>query len=257
MEPMYRFPETFTGAVHIFDMEREPWRATASPGLWLKPVRHDNETGFFLGRIRFDKGTRSGIHQHQGVATSFVVEGSLTDYNGPVNLNQVGINYLGSTHDAMAYVDTQLVSKLEAPVTYPSESSITGVHAGSRPATISNTDPSRPPEINVSIDDVEKISTGIDGVTRQMAFDYAGMGRDHRMVQLWVRPRTAFEFEATALTEFWVRGGLASFNAQPVHADCFVICEPGAKVRVESPYGVLLLAWAEGRERGAGNLFGF
>jgi hypothetical protein len=33
--------------------------------------------------------------------------------------------------------------------------------------------------------------------------------------------------------------------------------KPGARVELRSPYGALLLAWAEGRERGEGNLFGF
>ncbi|HUR89706.1 MAG TPA: hypothetical protein VMZ74_11515 [Ramlibacter sp.] len=257
MEPIYRPPPTSGRAVHVFDMEREAWRGTPSPGFWMKPVRHDDQQGLFLGLIRFERGTRSGIHQHQGIATSFVADGSLTDYNGPVNLHEVGINYLGSTHDAVAYRDTILVSRLEAVVTYPPEGEITGVHAGSQHASVRNLEPDRPPEINVAIDSLPKQPTGIEGVLRQLIFDYEGTGTNHRMVQLWVRPETAFEFEAGALTEFWVRGGLASFNDQPVHADCFVICEAGARVKVRSPYGVLLLAWAEGRESGAGNLFGF
>jgi hypothetical protein len=54
-----------------------------------------------------------------------------------------------------------------------------------------------------------------------------------------------------------VRGGLAAIDGQPVHADCFIVCEPGSQVRVRSPFGALMLAWAEGREKSAGNLFGF
>ena len=89
--------------------------------------------GEFLGLIAFDPFTRSGLHQHQGIATSFILEGGLSDYLGPVNQHEVGINYRGSTHDAMAYVPTVLVSKLEGPVTYPVDAGVlSGIHAGSR-----------------------------------------------------------------------------------------------------------------------------
>lgn len=257
VEPLYRLPETSTRSVLVFDMEQEAWRATGSPGFWMKPVRHDAEQGLFLGLIRFERGTRSGLHQHQGVATSFVIDGGLTDYQGPVLLHEAGINRLGSTHDAVAFRDTILVSRLEGLVTYPPEGEITGVHAGSRHASVRNPDPNVPPETNVPVDALAKLETGIDGVLGQMIFDYAGTGSGHRMVQLSIRPETTFEFEAGALTEFWVRGGLAAFNDQPVHADCFVICEPGARVTVRSPFGALLLAWADGREKSSGNLFGF
>jgi hypothetical protein len=115
-----------------------------------------------------------------------------------------------------------------------------------------------PPEVNVPVDALPRHGTGHASVQRQMIFEYAGTGSNHRMVQLTVKPESSFRFVAGALTEFWVRGGLAVVNGQSVHADCFVVCEEGAEVDLQSPYGVLLIAWAEGRERGGdGNLFGF
>ena len=98
----------------------------------MKTIRIDDERGEFLGLIGFDRFVRSAVHQHQGVASSFILEGGLTDYHGPVNQHEMGINFRGSTHDAMSYVPTVLVSKLEGPVTYPkSEQLISGIHAGS------------------------------------------------------------------------------------------------------------------------------
>ncbi len=243
--------------IHIFDMATAPWQPTANPGLLLKPVRHDDALGQYLGLVRFDAGVRSGLHQHQGVATSFVVEGGLTDYHGSIGLHQAGINRMGSTHDAIAYAHTVLVSRLEGPVTYPPNSEISGVHAGSRFEAFRNPDPDVPPEINVPVDALPLQTTGVPGVQRQMLFDYAGTGTEHRMVQLTLRPETAFEFEASALTELWVRGGNLVVNGQSAHANCFVVCEAGAQVRVDSPFGALLLGWAQGRETGAGNLFGY
>ena len=258
MTPLLHSGLPGSSRTHVFDMARVEWQRTANPGLSLKPVRHDDERGLFLGLVRFEAGTRSGLHQHQAVATSFVIDGGLTDYHGSIGLHQAGINFKGSTHDAIAYRHTLLVSRLEGPVTYPADSDISGVHAGSRhAAAIRNDAPDVPPEVNVEVDAQPRAETGFAGVLRQSVFDYRGTGTDRRMVQLSLRPASHFSFLARALTEFWVRGGLLAVNGAGMHADCFVVCEAGATVDVQCPYGALLIGWAEAREDSTGNLFGF
>ena len=164
----------------------------------------------------------------------------------------------------MAYEDTVLVSRLEAAVTYPPASSISGVHAGSRYEEFCNPNPLVPPEINVPVDLLTDQDTGIAGITRQTIFDYAGTGSDRRMVQLKLLPGAAVGFTAERLTEFWVRGGHVLINQQSAHANTFVVCNPGAHVHLEAPFGALLIGWAEGREKHAStgasaapDLFGF
>ena len=177
--------------VHVFDATPMPWEDTARPGLTMKTIRIDDDRGEFLGLIRFDRFVRSGVHQHQGVASSFIVEGGLTDYHGPVLQHQMGINFRGSTHDAMAYVPSVLVSKLEGPVTYPeSERLISGIHAGSSYRDFRNPAPEVAPEINVDVDRVVPIETGIAGMRRQPIYDYAGSGLARRMLQWQLRPET-------------------------------------------------------------------
>ena len=207
---------------------------------------------------------RSGLHQHRGVATSFILEGGLTDYMGHVNLNEVGINYRGSTHDAISYVPTVLVSKLEAPVIYPPEDKLlSGVHAGSTYQSFRNPDPEMPPEINVAVDRVAPVASGIAGLSRQAIYDYAGTGTNRRLLQWKLRPETELPaWQASDWTELWIRGGEIAVNGQKAHANCFVVVEPGATVRIDSPFGALALVWAEGREAwpsgsGDANLFGF
>ncbi|MGO4392910.1 hypothetical protein AB4Z46_16295 [Variovorax sp. M-6] len=241
----------------VFDASAIPWEATAKPGLWLKTVRNDDRAGTFLGLVRFDASVRSGLHQHQGVATSFVVDGGLTDHHGSVRLHEAGINVRGSTHDAISYQSTVLVSRLEGPVTYPAADTISGVHAGSRLAEVRNLHPDVPPEVNVPVDALPHFPTGIPGVRRQTVFDYADTGSVHRMVQLTLLPGAAFSFEARGLTDFWVRGGAIEVDGQAATANCFVQCQAGAKVAIDCPYGALLIGWAEAREHGDGNLFGF
>ena len=242
----------------VFDMARLPWQATDNPGLWLKPVRHDDARGLYLGLVKFAAFTRSGLHQHQGVATSFVLEGGLTDYHGSLLLHEVGINLKGATHDAIAYADTVLCSRLEGPVLYRPGGDISGVHAGSRHAAFTNPDPHAAPEINVPADTVPAYETGIPGIRRQMLFDYAGTGSAHRMVQLRLTPGAQARFKASALTELWVRAGTVQVGRTSAHANHFIVCEPGAPVSLSCEFGAMLIAWAEGPEQGSGgSLFGF
>jgi hypothetical protein len=236
--------------VHVFDARDLPWQDTPEPGLRLKPVRYDDERGHFLGLVGFAPLARSGLHQHRGVATSFVLDGSLVDFAGPIGLHQAGINLVGATHDAVSYQNTLLVSRLEGPVVYPSSrGELSGLHAGSRHAEFDNPAPEAAPDINVTVDQLVHQQSGIAGVRRQTIFDYAGTGSTHRFVQLSLSPGSRCPvWRCRQLTEFWVRGGLLRINGQVAHANCFVVIEPGAEVDMASPFGVLLLAWAEGPE---------
>jgi hypothetical protein len=238
------------GRVLVFDARDLPWQDTPEPGLRLKPVRYDDERGLFLGLVGFAPLARSGLHQHRGVATSFVLDGSLVDFAGPIGLHQAGINLVGATHDAVAYQNTLLVSRLEGPVVYPtSRGPLTGLHAGSRHADFDNPAPEASPDLNITVDALVSQQTGIQGVRRQTIFDYAGTGSAHRFVQLSLAPGAEVPpWRCERPAEFWVRGGLLGINGQVAHANCFVVIEPGAVVRMGSPHGALLLAWAEGPE---------
>lgn len=241
---------TLTGnaGVHIYDAAAIDWKDVGKPGLSTKPVRQDDSKGHFLGLVGFEAGTRSGMHQHQGVATSLIIDGALTDYQGEVLKGQVGINRKGATHDAMAYCRTVLVSRSEGPVSYlPEVGKLYHMHPGAHHVAFRNPDPHVMPDENITIDLLPRIDTGADGAGRQMIFDYAGTGDDHRMVQLFIRPEAALpSFTTSALTEFWVRGGLVEFNGQPAWANCFVIAEPGTRIALSCAYGALMLAWAHG-----------
>jgi hypothetical protein len=238
------------GRIHRVDAAQLAWVETPEPGLRLKPVRYDDERGLFFGLVGFAPMTRSGLHQHQDVAISFVIDGGLTDYHGGLALHEAGINLRGATHDAIAYQNTVLVARLQGPVIYPPErGELSGLHAGSRHGAVWNPAPEVPPETNVRLDAVPSAQTGIAGLRRQMGFDYAGTGHAHRFVQLAFAPGTECPpWRATALVELWVRGGLIEIDGVASHANTLISIEPGAEVRWRSPHGALLLAWAEGPE---------
>jgi ChrR Cupin-like domain len=234
--------------LYVYDSSAIAWQQVGKAGLVTKPIRQDDERGWFLGLVGFEPGTRSGMHQHQGVATSLIIDGALTDYQGEVLKGQVGINRKGATHDAMSYCQTVLVSRSEGPVSYlPDNGAIYNLHPGAHHKQFRNPDPHVMPDENITIDALPRAMTEIDGIGRQMIFDYAGTGDNHRMAQIFIRPETQIPvFTTTALTEFWVRGGVVSINGQLAWANCFVIAEPGTQLQMTCPYGALLLAWAHG-----------
>lgn len=237
--------------LQIVPADDVPWQDTPHPGLRLKPVRQDEAQGLFLGLLSFAPMARSGLHQHQGVATSFIAAGGLSDYQGAVRLHEAGINLAGATHDAISYEHTLLVSRLEGPVVYPPDSGpLTGLHTGSRHGAVANPAAEVPPDLNVAVDALPRAQTGIIGLVRQGIFDYAGTGSAHRFVQLRLAPGTECPvWRAGGLTEFWIRGGQLVIDGATITANTFVIIQPGTPVRMASPHGVLLLAWADGPEQ--------
>ncbi len=236
------------GGVYVFDPAAMAWQDAGKAGVAQKVVRRDGERGWFLGLIGMEPMVRSGLHQHQGVATSYFVDGGLTDYQGAIRTGEVGINLKGATHDAITYARTLFVARLQGPVTYPPQDGpLHALHAGARHAVLVNPDPEVPPDINVALDALAPTPTGLDGVERRMVFDYAGTGDAHRMVQLSIRPQAHVpRLRATDHVELWVRGGLLEVDGRIVHAGCFVVIEPGAEFALASPFGALLLGWAEG-----------
>ena len=235
--------------VFVYDPDRLQWQTAGKNGLALKPVREDREKGRFLGLVGFEPLARSGLHQHLGVATSFIIDGSLTDYSGGAILHEAGINLAGATHDAISYQRTLLVSRLEAPVIYPSE---TGrgyaLHTGPRFGEIRNPNPEAPPDISVAVDRLAALPTLVAGVTRKMIFDYALSKGEHRYSQIgMLAGSTIPAFMTCAPLELWVRAGDIRVGGEVAHANCFVVIEPGTTIEIASSYGALYHVWSEGR----------
>jgi len=234
--------------VSVYDADTLAWHTAGKTGLSLKPVREDREKGRFLGLVGFEPMTRSGLHQHLGVATSFVLDGSLTDYQGPIKLHQAGINLKGATHDAISYQRSLLMSRLEAPVIYPEATDRDyALHTGPRFGSIRNPNPECEPDINVTVDALAPLATGIGGMTRRMIFDYSRSSGEHRYVQVGMIPGSKTPaFITSALLELWVRAGDLRIADKAAYANCFVIVEPGSTVSIESDFGAACHAWSEG-----------
>ena len=236
------------GKVYAYDMLSAPWTEAGRPGFYHKAVRGDRERGLFLGLLAFDPLTRTGVHQHLGVAASYFLDGSLVDYWGPAVAGQAGINLKGATHDAISYGKTLLAARLEAPVLYrPDLDTQHEVHTGARHAAIINTAPEVPPDINITVDAIRPVPTRVAGLTRRLIYDYHESEDDRRFVQLAFMPGTRLPAHLIgAQVEWFVLAGDVTVNAVRATGGNFVVMEPGTEAHVGSEFGALVLAWADG-----------
>jgi hypothetical protein len=244
-----RRPALAEKTVSVYPSEDLAWHPVGKEGLALKPAREDKTKGTYLGLVCFEPMTRSGLHQHLGVATSFILDGSITDYQGPIGLHHVGINLAGATHDATTYQRSVLMSRLEAGVIYPESTDRNyALHVGPRFGSIRNANPEVPPEIDVAVDALPALATSVGGTTRKMIFDFAQAGGAHRYAELSMIPGSRTPaFTTTAALEMWVRGGDLRIGDKVAWANCFVIVEPGTTITLASDFGALFHAWSEGR----------
>ncbi len=242
------FKPVSRAGVFICDAAQLDWQPAGKPGISLKPVRYDAEQGQFLGLVGFEAMVRSGTHQHQGVATSYFIDGALTDHQGSACAGEVGVNLRGATHDAIAYRKSLLVSRLEAPVLYlPEEDHLSLVHAGASQAAFETADVDALTDLNICVDQQTQIETGVSGVRRRMIFDYAGCEQDRRLLELQLRARcAAVHWRSASRVELWVHGGGIVLNGQALWGNCFAIIEPDTTIQIESRFGARLLVWADG-----------
>jgi anti-sigma factor ChrR (cupin superfamily) len=236
------------GGVGVYDMLAAPWTEAGKAGIAQKVVRVDHARGHYLGLVAFDQLVSSGLHQHLGLATSYVVQGSLTDYGSNIVRGQMGINLKGATHDAVAYEKCLLVARLEGPVVYPPhDGPIHRLHAGARHSDIVNRAPEVMPDINITVEAVPLSATSLAGVSRRMIFDYKATDDDRRLVQLQFLPGARVPAHRTsALVEWFVLGGDVWIGNHEAKGGSFVCIEPDSEVMLSSRYGALLFAWAEG-----------
>jgi len=264
-------PRTGQNGVYVCDATATPWTDAGKPGLYQKLVRGDEQKGEFLGLLGFDALVASGLHQHTGVTTTYMLSGSLTDYWDSYKEGETGINLQGSTHDAMCYTKCSMVNRLEAPVLYPQDFSLHTLHHGSRHGAFANPAPEVTPTIRVEVGGLPAVATMAAGVTRRMIFDYGkaaqhgrpGASADRRHVFLSVLPQTSIPaFKSDAAVEFFVLAGQVKVNGVMAGPASFIIVEPGTEVSITSDFGCGLLGWADGPTRWSAqgdkpDLFGF
>jgi anti-sigma factor ChrR (cupin superfamily) len=79
-----------------------PWRRTAFPGVEIKVLLEDQETGLMTTLTRMAPGAVLPLHEHADLEQTYVIEGRLVDEEGEVAVGEYVWRPKGSTHVATA-----------------------------------------------------------------------------------------------------------------------------------------------------------
>lgn len=89
-------------ASRYVDVESMPWVPTRWPGVDLKVLMEDKETGLLTALTRFAPGATLPDHEHVEIEQSYIVEGSLADHEGVATKGNYVWRPGGSRHTAHA-----------------------------------------------------------------------------------------------------------------------------------------------------------
>lgn len=83
--------------VNVADL---PWQETRFPGVTMKVLMEEKETGLVTGLFRFAPGAKLPYHEHVEIEQSYVLEGSLVDDEGEATAGNFVWRPAGNRHDA-------------------------------------------------------------------------------------------------------------------------------------------------------------
>jgi anti-sigma factor ChrR (cupin superfamily) len=87
-------------ASRYVDVGSLPWKPTPCPGIDMKILLEDKETGLLTALFRWQPGAELALHEHVEVEQTFVLEGSLEDDEGEVTAGNYVWRPKGNRHIA-------------------------------------------------------------------------------------------------------------------------------------------------------------
>lgn len=74
------------------------WRASETPGYWIKPLVEDAAAGIRTWLVRSEPGATSALHSHEDIEQIYVIEGSFTDGETTYGPGDFVIRAAGAPH---------------------------------------------------------------------------------------------------------------------------------------------------------------
>jgi anti-sigma factor ChrR (cupin superfamily) len=87
-------------ASRYVEVESLPWKPTPCPGIDVKILLEDTETGLMTALFRWRAGAELALHEHAEIEQTFVLEGSLVDDGGEVRAGNYVWRPKGNRHIA-------------------------------------------------------------------------------------------------------------------------------------------------------------
>ena len=89
-------------ASRFLKVDELPWKPTQVPGIDMKVLMQDKESGLLTALFRWQPGTVLPLHEHVEVEQTFVIEGSIVDEEGEVCAGDYVWRPRGNRHIAHA-----------------------------------------------------------------------------------------------------------------------------------------------------------
>jgi len=89
-------------ASRYVDVDKLPWKASPFPGIDIKVLMEDPETGLMTTLTRLAPGAVLPMHEHTALEQSWVIQGRLVDEEGEVAAGNYVWRPSGSRHVARA-----------------------------------------------------------------------------------------------------------------------------------------------------------
>jgi anti-sigma factor ChrR (cupin superfamily) len=79
-----------------------PWQKTPAPGIEMKILLEDKESGLLTALFRWQPGTRLPLHEHVDIEQTYVLEGRILDDEGEARAGDYVWRPRGNRHIAHA-----------------------------------------------------------------------------------------------------------------------------------------------------------
>lgn len=79
-------------------VEALPWKPTPTPGIDMKILLEDKESGLLTALFRWQPGTALDLHEHVEIEQTYVLEGSIVDDEGEVRAGDYVWRPKGNRH---------------------------------------------------------------------------------------------------------------------------------------------------------------
>jgi anti-sigma factor ChrR (cupin superfamily) len=87
-------------ASRYVDVDSLPWKPTPCPGIDMKILLEDKQSGLMTALFRWQAGAELALHEHVEVEQTFVLQGSLVDEEGKVTAGNYVWRPKGNRHIA-------------------------------------------------------------------------------------------------------------------------------------------------------------
>ncbi len=105
-------------ASRYVDVDALPWEKTRFPGVEIKVLMQDKETGMMTSLTRLAPGAVLPDHTHVGIEQSYVLEGALVDEQGTCTAGNFVWRPAGSRHMASAPEGCVVLGFFQKPNTF-------------------------------------------------------------------------------------------------------------------------------------------